>query len=133
MNPEQPVHENKTASPSESCFERFWSVFPKKVGKGAALSAWGKIKRPSETVELIVTALKWQTCSQQWLKDNGAYIPHPATYLNQQRWLDEPSSALAGSSNRHTGFGFGQYNLGTKAELRPGNRVVFKTGWGAKE
>lgn len=129
MNPEQPVHENKTASPSESCFERFWSVFPKKVGRTAAEKAWKKIKRPSETVELIMAALAWQTGSQQWLKDNGAYIPHPANWLAAERWLDERPTQM---QSRHSGFGFGQYNLGTKAELRPGNRVVFKTGWGAK-
>lgn len=108
-------------------FERFWTAFPKKVGKGAALTAWKKVKRPAETVDLIITALSWQVVSPQWTKDNGAYIPHPATYLNQQRWLDEPATAAV-SGNRHSGFGGGKYNLGSKAELKGGNRVMFRTG-----
>ena len=25
----------------------------------------------------------------QWNRDNGQFIPHPATWLNQRRWEDE--------------------------------------------
>jgi hypothetical protein len=27
--------------------------------------------------------------TSQWKKDNGEFIPHPATWLNQERWNDE--------------------------------------------
>jgi hypothetical protein len=30
-----------------------------------------------------------QKTSAQWQKDNGQYIPNPATWLNQGRWDDE--------------------------------------------
>ena len=26
---------------------------------------------------------------RQWIKDGGNFIPHAATWLNQQRWEDE--------------------------------------------
>ncbi len=26
---------------------------------------------------------------EQWTKDDGTYIPHPATWLNQECWEDE--------------------------------------------
>ena len=26
--------------------------------------------------------------TEQWQKDKGRFIPHPATWLNQERWQD---------------------------------------------
>lgn len=67
-------------------FDEFWAVYPKKVGKQAALKAFQKVKEPMET---LLSALEWQKCSDQWSRDNGRYIPNPATWLNQNRWEDE--------------------------------------------
>lgn len=71
-------------------FTEFWNLYPKKVGKDAASRAFAKIKRPSETMGAIRSALAWQVESEQWTKNAGQYIPNPATYLNQGRWADEP-------------------------------------------
>jgi hypothetical protein len=71
-------------------FDDFWDAYPRKVGKGAARRAWRKIKRPAETLELIMAALEWQVRSADWIKESGEFVPHPATYLNGERWLDEP-------------------------------------------
>lgn len=74
-------------SPSAGdAFERFWSVYPRKVGKQSAKRAFEKVKVPIET---LVTAIERQKCSDQWTRDNGQYIPHPTTWLNQGRWDDE--------------------------------------------
>lgn len=74
-------------SPSAGdAFERFWSVYPRKVGKQSAKRAFEKVKVPIET---LVTAVERQKCSDQWTRDNGQYIPHPTTWLNQDRWDDE--------------------------------------------
>jgi hypothetical protein len=71
-------------------FDDFWAAYPRKEGKGAAIKAWSKIKEPNSSLNIILEALIWQKKSEQWTKDNGQFIPHPATYLNNQRWLDEP-------------------------------------------
>ena len=71
-------------------FDEFWNLYPKKVGKKYALNEWLKIKDPIETLSKIKSALFWQTKSFDWTKENGQYIPHPSTYLNQGRWMDEP-------------------------------------------
>jgi len=76
-------------SSTDSLFEVFWFNYPKKVGKAAALKAWKKIKKPAEVLEMIKSTLPQQMESKQWLKENGQFIPHPATYLNQGRWEDE--------------------------------------------
>jgi uncharacterized protein YdaU (DUF1376 family) len=74
----------------EELFDDFWKKYPKKTGKGAALKAWLKLSNRAETLELIVQALKWQKTSEQWTRENGQFIPNPATYINQARWLDDP-------------------------------------------
>ncbi len=97
------INASASASASASCikegmqggndfstlFLEFWSSYPRKEGKGAAYKSWMKISSPGETLQLILIALEWQKQTEQWKKDNGQYIPMPATYLNQQRWLDE--------------------------------------------
>jgi phage replication O-like protein O len=71
-------------------FDIFWKEYPRKTGKGAARKSWKKIKSPKATLDKIIAALAWQKKSEQWTRDNGQYIPHPSTYLNQERWEDEP-------------------------------------------
>ena len=74
-------------SPSTGdAFERFWSVYPRKIGKQSAKRAFERVKVPLET---LVTAVERQKCSDQWTQNNGQFIPHPATWLNQGRWGDE--------------------------------------------
>ena len=74
-------------SPSTGdAFERFWSVYPRKIGKQSAKRAFDRVKVPLET---LVTAVERQKCSDQWTQNNGQFIPHPATWLNQGRWDDE--------------------------------------------
>jgi hypothetical protein len=67
-------------------FNLFWNAYPKKVGKGKAIESWQKHQPDLDTV---LKTLQWQIYSDQWVKENGAFIPNPATYINQQRWEDE--------------------------------------------
>lgn len=66
-------------------FAEFWSAYPKKVGKGAAETSWKKLRPDLAT---CLTALSIAKTSRDWLKENGQYIPNPATWLNQRRWED---------------------------------------------
>ena len=72
-------------------FEKFWVLYPRKKGKAAAYKAWCKeAKHIAEVQSAITKALVWQRTQPGWLKDEGQFIPHPATWLNQRRWMDEP-------------------------------------------
>lgn len=74
-------------------FDDFWEVYPRKVGKEAARKAWKKI-RPNQSLQRrILDAVEAAKRSKEWQKDNGQYIPHPATWLNQGRWDDELTPA----------------------------------------
>lgn len=72
--------------PRDDAFDVFWTAYPKKVGKEAARKSFAKVKVPIQT---LTAAIQRQKSSDQWTRDNGQYIPNPATWLNQGRWEDE--------------------------------------------
>lgn len=71
-------------------FESFWNAYPNRVGKGAAFKIWQRLKPSRELQSKISRAIAIQSLSREWSEDRGKYIPHPATWLNQSRWDDEP-------------------------------------------
>lgn len=70
-------------------FDRFWEAYPKKVGKGEARKAFARLKVSGELLDRMLAALTRQRVSDQWNRENGRFIPNPATWLNQERWSDE--------------------------------------------
>ena len=70
-------------------FDRFWAVYPKKVGKGDARKAFTKIKPSEELTQRMIDAVTKAKTSKEWTRDDGQYIPNPSTWLNQCRWEDE--------------------------------------------
>ena len=87
-NPIQSEYKSESESESNArgAFDVFWSAYPKKVGKEAARKAFAKV---GVSVDVLVNAVEQQKLSAQWQRDNGQYIPNPATWLNQGRWEDE--------------------------------------------
>ena len=75
------------SSSTDDGFERFWSSYPRKIGKQAAKNAWRKAKGKPK-VDIIIEVVNQQKQTEQWQKDNGQFIPHPATWINQGRWDD---------------------------------------------
>jgi hypothetical protein len=73
-------------------FEAFWKAYPRKTAKTKALESWLRKKPP---IEKCLFTLQWQVSSFDWTKEDGKYIPNPATWLNQGRWDDEPPQSTA--------------------------------------
>jgi hypothetical protein len=71
-------------------FARFWELYPRKTGKKAARTAYGRARRDA-TVQQIATGLRAQLPSMRERVEAGEaqYVPHPTTWLNQGRWDDE--------------------------------------------
>ena len=69
-------------------FTAFWAAYPRKIGKGAARKAWRKATGLPK-VEVLTDAIHRASLSDDWRREGGRFIPHPATWLNQERWLDE--------------------------------------------
>lgn len=71
-------------------FENFWSCYPRRVGKGPASKAFERAKKAGLPDHLTVAIIiEKHKKGAAWLDDNGKYIPHPATWLNQRRWEDD--------------------------------------------
>ena len=83
-----PKPKNKTIAP-DGAFERFWSTYPKRKSKGQALKAWNKVKPNEQLQDRIFSALERAKTSADWRKDNGQFIPYPASWLNAQGWEDD--------------------------------------------
>lgn len=76
-------------------FSEFWERYPNKRGRKEAIRAWQKLS-PDEAVQAsILKALAWQGQGEDWRKEGGRFVPHASTYLNGERWLDEPPKAAA--------------------------------------
>ena len=115
----QSTKENKTLkkedgvlSEAEKLFLDFWSVYPKKVDKKGAFRAFKNIPKLKETYPAIMRALEIQKASQQWMKDNGQYIPNPTTYIHQERWLSvNEAEEIQAAQDQLAWEGLSDFNL----------------------
>jgi len=71
------------------CFERFWEEYPKKVGKKVAKEKFLRLSLDEKKFQEIMRVLRIYRETREWIKDGGQFIPHPATWINQERWNDE--------------------------------------------
>lgn len=81
--------DNNNNTEHEVFFEKFWIEYPRKVSKKKSFQIWKRLKVKKDLFDKIMKTLLIYKKSSQWVKDNGLYIPHPSTFLNQERWEDE--------------------------------------------
>lgn len=102
--PESDSKKDKTTSyPKKTeLFDDFWKAYPNKKAKPQALKAYAKALEKTDHATLVA-AVHAQRGWRNWI---DGYVPHPATWLNAERWTDEPESPRvaqrqnAGSSGR---------------------------------
>jgi hypothetical protein len=79
----------------ESDFETWYSAYPRKVAKAKALKAYIAARKKTDAETLLAgveTYLKTKPDYADWA--------HPATWLNGERWLDEPTEAPKDEAQR---------------------------------
>lgn len=89
---EEDIEEDKELEKDKEdiyAFDEFWTAYPKKKAKEAARKAWNKLKPDESLGKTIIQAVLESAKTADWKKENGKYIPYPATYLNGKRWEDE--------------------------------------------
>ena len=84
-----PIPDNKKTSAYSESFEAAWSMYPKKTNKGAAFKAWQKAIKRDMPIADMPAHIESRMFEPDWRKDDGKYIPHMATWLNADGWLDE--------------------------------------------
>jgi len=84
-----------TQAEGAAAFDAWWEHYPRKTGKIAAERAWRALLRANRlpdrqtlldsTTSLVVRVQRDHPETKDWLR----YVPHPSTFLNQGRFLDE--------------------------------------------
>jgi hypothetical protein len=77
-------------------FDLFWANYPRKQKKWDARKAWAQTANDRPDMKTLIEAILKQCQTQQWMKDNGQYIPLPATWLRAGQWEDEVEIRLPG-------------------------------------
>ena len=69
-------------------FDNFWAAWPRSTRKGAKAACLAKWKKGyyETCADQIIKHVEWMKTTDDWRKQNGAFIPAPLVYLNQQRW-----------------------------------------------
>lgn len=80
------VPEAPRASRLDSEFKDFYGLYPRKEAPRAAEKAFIAARKRGQ-FEDIMAGLK--RAIPKW--DDPKYIPHPASWLNKDRWLDQPT------------------------------------------
>ena len=70
-------------------FDAFWQAYPKKVAKADARKAWAQTKDLRPALHVLLNAIQANCKTESWMKQGGAFIPYPATWLRGERWEDE--------------------------------------------
>lgn len=91
--PVEPTHQRLDIAtlnaPDEDTFDQWWDMYPVKVGKATARKAYRKAAlRHGDLTGKLQAYLQHRARheGQGWLPN----IPHPTTWLNQERWDDRP-------------------------------------------
>jgi hypothetical protein len=87
---------------SEKAFAEFWTHYPRKIGRAAAAKAFAKAAKKHKTDDILFGLS--QQINTMKSKDQQ-FIPHAATWLNAERWTDEPEQP--NDTNTRTGHGIG--------------------------
>lgn len=87
----KPRHAKSTEPLEPDAFARFWTIYPRRVAKGAAIKAWNRAIKTGTDAKTILDACEFYALERKGQDPN--YTKHPATWLNAACWHDEPDPA----------------------------------------
>lgn len=82
-----------TSSPtqqSETWFEEFWNAYPKKVEKKKTRIKFLQIIKTEQQFRELMNGLNLTVVAKYQAEPDLKYILNPLTFLNGERWTDEP-------------------------------------------
>ncbi len=81
-------------------FDAFWCRYPRRIGKLAALKAYVKARKLASSEDILQGV-------DRYLEHKPVYADycHPATWLNQGRWMDEHEERRSGGDRREVARG----------------------------
>lgn len=91
-----PIKDIKIANPSDSDFNLFWAIYPRKEAKGAARTAFIKACKKASVDEVIEGAKRFASDPNR----QPEFTAHASTWLNQERWSDDALPSRGGNLTR---------------------------------
>ncbi|MEU4640854.1 hypothetical protein [Micromonospora sp. NPDC023814] len=88
----------RTSAHADAEFEKFWTAYPRHEAKAAARKAWDKAIKRATPDAITAGAARYRDQPGR----EPQYTAHAATWLNADRWTDEPAPARR-SNDRATG------------------------------
>ena len=81
-------------------FEKFWDLYPIKLGKQQAWEAWQADVPDMNQLERAIIC--WKR-SRQWRQENGRFIPRAEKFLKEKHYLDLPKDAVPRGASGYLG------------------------------
>jgi len=69
-------------------FEKFWKIYPRKEKKEKVEIIWNKLKPTEKLFRTIYHDIERRKKTNEWMKNEGEFIPYPENYLYDCRWKD---------------------------------------------
>ena len=104
IDPAAQAGKRKKSEPREeypNCFQEFWKLYPRKVGKGEACKQWLKLTMPQRKRVWLSLRDHLPALKAQCDDPRGNFCAHPATWLSQKRYddqVEQPKAQVNGFS-----------------------------------
>lgn len=88
---------------SDAVAESIFRAYPRREGKKAALKAIGIAMRGTPSTDLLQKTIEYAKAVAKWpqsfrySKEGRDLVPHPATWFNEGRFMDDPTCWEKGS------------------------------------
>lgn len=106
-SPQPPINCGRKSAVSyaaiQFALEKFWAAYPRKQNKVDVERAFVEV-HAEDNLGDILKALEWQCRSDDWNRDGGRFIPTPANYLRDHRWLDQNTDISARRKHEKSAF-----------------------------
>lgn len=77
----------RSSAETSAGFNAFWSAYPSKINRKGAWASWVR-DGLEEIADVIVAHV--EASNERDTRWRDGFVPHPTTYLNQERWTNEP-------------------------------------------
>lgn len=77
-----------------------YSHYPRKTARGQAIVAIKRALKKESFDVLLESVKEYSSCVGKWDDDDKKYIPHPSTWFNGERWLDDRATWRAKIKNK---------------------------------
>lgn len=92
-SPRRKRRESGLSPEQQARFDRWYASYPRKVKRAEAETAWQNLNPDDALTDHMISVVGLWATSKDWTKEDGRFVPYPASWLNGKRWQDEAPRA----------------------------------------